>query len=341
MIVDCAVYKDGKRRPGALPFDEAFEAGREPDAFVWIGLYEPSKEEFAAVAREFNLHELAVEDAIQAHQRPKLEVYDETLFVVLKTARYLDDQEVVEFGEIMLFIGDGFVVTVRHKPASALGGVRQQMERRPDLLRYGPGAVLHAIVDRVVDDYFPVMRGLDDDIKESEKEVFSEEAGVVSRAHRRRHRDRGQPVLNAAERIYKLKREVIELHQGTAPLVEPLDRLVRRRLPEIHPDLAEYFRDVEDHLLRVVDEVGGFRDLLTSVLDANLAQIGVRQNEDMRKISAWVAIAAVPTMVAGIYGMNFDHMPELRSPLGYPTVLAVMVGVCFVLWRAFRRNDWL
>jgi len=341
MIVDCAVYKDGKRRPGELPFDEAFEAGREPDAFVWIGLYEPSREEFAAVAREFNLHELAVEDAIQAHQRPKLEVYDETLFVVLKTARYLDDQEVVEFGEIMLFIGDGFVVTVRHKPASALGGVRQQMERRPDLLRYGPGAVLHAIVDRVVDDYFPVMRGLDDDIKESEKEVFSEEAGVVSRAHRRRHRDRGQPVLNAAERIYKLKREVIELHQGTAPLVEPLDRLVRRRLPEIHPDLTEYFRDVEDHLLRVVDEVGGFRDLLTSVLDANLAQIGVRQNEDMRKISAWVAIAAVPTMVAGIYGMNFDHMPELRSPLGYPTVLAVMVGVCFVLWRAFRRNDWL
>jgi magnesium transporter len=341
MIVDCAVYKDGKRRPGELPFDEAFEAGREPDAFVWIGLYEPSREEFDAVAREFSLHELAVEDAIQAHQRPKLEIYDETLFVVLKTARYLDDQEVVEFGEIMLFIGDGFVVTVRHKPASALGGVRQQMERRPDLLRYGPGAVLHAIVDRVVDDYFPVMRGLDDDIKESEKEVFSEEAGVVSRAHRRRHRDRGQPVLNAAERIYKLKREVIELHQGTAPLVEPLDRLVRRRLPEIHPDLTEYFRDVEDHLLRVVDEVGGFRDLLTSVLDANLAQIGVRQNEDMRKISAWVAIAAVPTMLAGIYGMNFDHMPELRSPLGYPAVLAVMVGVCFVLWRAFRRNDWL
>jgi magnesium transporter len=336
MIVDCAVYQDGKRRPGEVPFDKAFEAGREPDTFVWIGLYEPSVEEFDAVAREFNLHELAVEDAIQAHQRPKLEVYDDTLFVVLKTARYLDDEEAVEFGEIMLFIGDGFVVTVRHKPASALGGVRQAIERRHDLLRYGPGAVLHAIVDRVVDDYFPVLSGLDDDIKDAEKEVFKEEAGSPTAVRRlRRH------AANPAERIYKLKREVIELHQSTAPLVEPLDRLVRRRFPEIDPELTEYFRDVEDHLLRVVDEVGGFRDLLTSVLDANLAQIAVRQNEDMRKISAWVAIAAVPTAVAGIYGMNFDHMPELRWVIGYPLVLAAIAVACFFLWRAFRQNGWL
>jgi magnesium transporter len=333
MIVDCAVYQSGKRRPGEVPLDKAFQAGREPDTFVWIGLYEPSPEEFDAVAREFNLHELAVEDAIQAHQRPKLEVYDDTLFVVLKTARYLDQEEAVEFGEIMLFIGDGFVVTVRHKPASALGGVRQAIERRQDLLRYGTGAVLHSIVDRVVDDYFPVLTGLDTDIKEAEKEVFKEEAGNPTTAGRR-HR-------HAAERIYKLKREVIELHQSTAPLVEPLDRLVRRRFPEIHPELAEYFRDVEDHLLRVVDEVGGFRDLLTSVLDANLAQIAVRQNEDMRKISAWVAIAAVPTAVAGIYGMNFDHMPELRWTIGYPLVLTSIAVTCFLLWRAFRRNGWL
>ena len=336
MIVDCAVYQDGKRRPGEVPLDKAFEAGREPDTFVWIGLYEPSAEEFDAVAREFNLHELAVEDAIQAHQRPKLEVYDDTLFVVLKTARYLDDEEAVEFGEIILFIGHGFVVTVRHKPASALGGVRQAIERRHDLLRYGPGAVLHAIVDRVVDDYFPVLSGLDDDIKDAEKEVFKEEAGNPAAVRRlRRH------AANPAERIYKLKREVIELHQSTAPLVEPLDRLVRRRFPEIDPELTEYFRDVEDHLLRVVDEVGGFRDLLTSVLDANLAQIAVRQNEDMRKISAWVAIAAVPTAVAGIYGMNFDHMPELRWVVGYPLVLAAIAVACFFLWRAFRENGWL
>jgi magnesium transporter len=337
MIVDCAVYQDGKRRPGEVPFDQAFEASREPDCFVWIGLYEPDAEEFDAVAREFNLHELAVEDAIKAHQRPKLEVYDDTLFIVLKTARYLDEGEAVEFGEIMLFIGEGFVVTVRHKPASALGGVRLQVERRPDLLRYGPGAVLYAIVDRVVDDYFPVMSGLDDDIKESEKEVFSEEAGSGIR-RRRRYR---HAASNPAERIYKLKREVIELHQSTAPLVEPLDRLTRKRLPEVHPELAEYFRDVEDHLLRVVDEVGSFRDLLTSVLDANLAQIAVRQNEDMRKISAWVAIAAVPTAVAGIYGMNFDHMPELRWTFGYPLVLGATAAICLLLWRAFRHNGWL
>jgi magnesium transporter len=340
MIVDCAVYQDGKRRPGEVALDKAFEAGREPDTFVWIGLYEPSAEEFDAVAREFNLHELAVEDAIQAHQRPKLEVFDDTLFVVLKTARYLDEEEGVEFGEIMLFIGDGFVVHVRHKPASALGGVRQAIERRQDLLRFGPGAVLHAIVDRVVDDYFPVLSRLDGDIKEAEKEVFKEEAGNPAAVHRlgRRHR---HAAANPAERIYKLKREVIELHQSTAPLVEPLDRLVRRRFPEIDPELTEYFRDVEDHLLRVVDEVGGFRDLLTSVLDANLAQIAVRQNEDMRRISAWVAIAAVPTAVAGIYGMNFDHMPELRWVYGYPTVLAVVAVACFLLWRAFRHNGWL
>jgi magnesium transporter len=189
----------------------------------------------------------------------------------------------------------------------------------------------------VVDDYFPVLSGLDDDIKEAEKEVFKEEVGNPAVARRPQRRGAANP----AERIYKLKREVIELHQSTAPLVEPLDRLVRRRFPEVDPELTEYFRDVEDHLLRVVDEVGGFRDLLTSVLDANLAQIAVRQNEDMRKISAWVAIAAVPTAVAGIYGMNFVHMPELRWVIGYPLVLAAIAVACLLLWRAFRHNGWL
>jgi magnesium transporter len=323
MIIDCAVYTDGERRPGELSLDKAYAASREPDAFVWIGLYEPTPEEFESVRREFSLHELAVEDAIQAHQRPKLEIYDETLFVVLKTARYLEAEERVEFGEINLFIGDGFVVSVRHTPASELRGVRKQMEARPDLLRYGPGAVLHGIVDRVVDDYVPVVTGLDDDIKEVEKEVFSPAGG------------------NTAERIYLLKREVVEFHQTTAPLVEPLDQLARRPVPLIHEDLREYFRDVDDHLMRIVERVDGFRDLLTSVLDANLAQVGVRQNEDMRKISAWVAIAAVPTMLAGIYGMNFQHMPELRWTLGYPMVLAVMGGFCGFLYYKFRKSGWL
>ncbi|HEX8132834.1 MAG TPA: magnesium/cobalt transporter CorA [Actinomycetes bacterium] len=330
MIIDCAVYHHGERRPGELALRDAFEAASSDNAFVWIGLYEPDEHEFESVRREFNLHELAVEDAIKAHQRPKLEVYDDSLFVVLKTARYLEAEEVVEFGEIMLFIGPQFVVTVRHKPASELRGVRRQIESRPDLLRFGPSAVLYAIMDRVVDDYLPVIHGLDQDIKEVEKEVFSE-AGS-----------------NPAERIYMLKREVIEFHQATAPLTDPLDRLVRGQVRLLHQDMPEYFRDVQDHLLRVVEQVSGFRELLTSVLQANLTQVallqnevGMRQNADMRKISAWVAIVAVPTMIAGIYGMNFDYMPELHWPVGYPAALAAMVVACAFLYRAFKRNGWL
>ena len=330
MIIDCAVYQHGERRPGELALSDAFEAASNDNAFVWIGLYEPDEQEFESVRREFDLHELAVEDAIQAHQRPKLEIYDDSLFVVLKTARYLEAEEVVEFGEIMLFLGPQFLVTVRHKPASELRGVRKQIESRPDLLRFGPSAVLYAIMDRVVDDYLPVIDGLDQDIKEVEKEVFSE-AGS-----------------NPAERIYMLKREVIEFHQSTAPLTEPLDRLVRGQVRLLHQDMPEYFRDVQDHLLRVVEQVSGFRELLTSVLQANLTQVallqnevGMRQNADMRKISAWVAIVAVPTMIAGIYGMNFDYMPELRWPVGYPAALLAMVAACAFLYRAFKRNGWL
>jgi magnesium transporter len=330
MIIDCAVYEDGERRPGELALADAFETASNDNAFVWIGLYEPDEHEFESVRREFNLHELAVEDAIKAHQRPKLEVYDDSLFVVLKTARYLEADEVVEFGEIMLFLGPQFVVTVRHKPASELRGVRKQIESRPDLLRFGPSAVLYAIVDRVVDDYLPVIDGLDQDIKEVEKEVFSESGS------------------NPAERIYMLKREVIEFHQSTAPLTEPLDRLVRGQVRSLHQEMPEYFRDVQDHLLRIVEQVSGFRELLTSVLQANLTQVallqnevGMRQNADMRKISAWVAIVAVPTMIAGIYGMNFDYMPELRWPLGYPAALLAMAVACGFLYRAFKRNGWL
>jgi magnesium transporter len=330
MIIDCAAYHDGTRRPGELALADAFEAASDGNDFVWIGLYEPDEEEFDSVRREFNLHELAVEDAIKAHQRPKLEVYDDTVFAVLKTARYVEAEEVVEFGEIMLFIGPQFVVTVRHKPASELRGVRKQIEGRPDLLRFGPGAVLYAIMDRVVDDYLPVIEGLDQDVKEVETQVFSKEGH------------------NPAERIYMLKREVIEFHQSTAPLAEPLDRLVRGQVPLLHEDMPEYFRDVQDHLLRVVEQVSGFRELLNSVLQANLTQLALRQNEvgmqqnaDMRKISAWVAIVAVPTMIAGIYGMNFTEMPELRWRYGYPLALALMAGICLTLYRAFKRSGWL
>jgi magnesium transporter len=323
VIVDCAVYEDGQRQPGDLALSEVPAACNRENAFVWIGLYEPTGEEFDSVAREFELHELAVEDAICAHQRPKLEIYDQSVFVVLKTARYIDETEAVEIGEIMMFVGAGFIVVVRHGEGSPLGDVRRRVESRPDLLRNGPGAVAYAIIDKVVDDYAPVIAGIDKDIREVEIEVFS-----ASDA-------------DAAERIYKLKREVLELDSAMAPLVEPLDKLVNRRYRFVPEDLTEYFRDVHDHLLREVALVQTFRDLLTSVLEANLTRVSVRQNSDMRKISAWVAIAAVPTLIAAIYGMNFENMPELDQDWGYYVVLGVIAVSCLLLYRGFRKSGWL
>ena len=323
MIVDCAVYEHGRRRGGRLALEDAYEAGREDGAFVWIGLHEPTAEEFDSVRREFDLHELAVEDAIKAHQRPKLELYDGTIFIVLKTVRYVDPEEVVDFGEILLFVGEGFVVSVRHGEATSLHGVRLEIERRPELLRCGPGAVLHAILDRVVDDYQPAIDGLADDVDEVEDEVFS---------GRR---------TNPAERVYKLKREVLEFIRAVAPLVDPVERLAGGQFDLIHPEVREYLRDVNDHLLRAREQLEGFSDLLTSVLQANMSQVSVRQNEDMRRISAWVAIIAVPTMIAGIYGMNFEHMPELSWSLGYPVVVGVMLLICASLYSYFRRSGWL
>jgi magnesium transporter len=320
MIVDCAVYEDGRRRPGALPLAHACEASRRDDAFVWIGLHEPTEEEFDAVRREFDLHELAVEDAINAHQRPKLEVYDDTLLVVLKPARASADG--IEFGEILIFIGDGFVITVRHGEA-ALHDVRLRTEERPELLRCGAGAALYAIVDRIVDDYQPVIDALDHDIQELEREVFSESP------------------RNPTEDIYRLKREVLQLHSAVAPLAEPLDRLARGRHGLIHQELHAYFRDAHDHLLRTIQQVESDRDVLTSVLTANLSQVTVRQNEDMRRISAWAAIIAIPTMIAGLYGMNFRHMPELGWSLGYPLTIGVIIAACVVLFHYFRRIGWL
>ncbi|HEX5096928.1 MAG TPA: magnesium and cobalt transport protein CorA [Acidimicrobiia bacterium] len=325
MIVDCALYEGGLRQTGDLSLAEAARSCRRDGAFVWLGLYEPSAEEFDKVRHEFALHELAAEDAIKAHQRPKIEVYGESLFVVLKSARYIDETESVEFGEIQVFVGKDFAIVVRHGEASSLGETRKRMEARPDLLAHGPSAVLYGVMDRVVDDYAPVALGLDDDIREVELQVFAE------------GNDTGNPV----ERIYKLKREVLDMLQATSPLLEPLQLLANGDVPWIVPESHAYFRDVHDHLRRVKDRIDTFSQLLTSVLEANLTRVSVRQNEDMRKISAWVAIAAVPTMIAGIYGMNFEHMPELGSAFGYPAVLGFIFVVCFLLYRAFRRSGWL
>jgi magnesium transporter len=323
VIVDCAIYEDGVRRDGKVELAHAYDERHEPGKFVWIGLYEPTEEEFDSLRREFDLHPLAVEDAIHAHQRPKLEVYDEMVFLVLKTARYVDPTEVIELGEVLVFLGEDFLITVRHGEASSLTPVREALDAAPERLKHGPSSALHAILDQIVDDYQPAIEGLDTDIDEVEEQLFSGER------------------VNPAERIYRLQREVLSFRKATAPLVEPIDKLARGHYMQIHSEVRDYFRDVNDHLIRVRDQLDAMRDLLSSSLQANLAQVGVRQNEDMRRISAWVAIIAVPTAIAGIYGMNFTHMPELHYRAGYPGALLAMLIICTLLYRYFKKVGWL
>ena len=323
MIVDCAIYEHGVRRDGKVELGHAYDERHQAGKFVWIGLYEPTEEEFDSLRREFALHPLAVEDAIHAHQRPKLEVYDDMVFLVLKTARYVDPTEVIQLGEVLVFIGADFIITVRHGEATNLHPVREALDANPERLRHGPGAVLHAILDRVIDDYVPAIEGLEHDIEEVEEQLFSGER------------------VNPAERIYRLQREVLGFRKATAPLVEPMERLARGHYELIHPEIRDYFRDVNDHLIRAREQLDAMRDLLSSSLQANLAQVAVRQNEDVRRISAWAAILAVPTMIAGLYGMNFTNMPELGWRFGYPLTIAVIAGACFTVWRYFRRIGWL
>lgn len=322
MIVDCAVYANGHRQDGHLPLERAAAQARAGGGFVWLGVLEPEAGEFQTVAEAFGLHELAVEDAIKAHQRPKVELYDDTLFVVVKTAHYVDSEEVVDIGELLIFVHPSFIITVRHGEGD-LRTVRDRIERRPDQLALGPGMALYAILDNVVDSYQEATNGLDVDVQEVERQVFSGDAG------------------NPAERIYKLEREVLDFRGAVAPLSIAIEEIGRAPAELVPEALDEYFRDVHDHLRRVEGGITTFRELLGSALQANLTQVSVRQNQDMRKISAWVAILAVPTMVAGIYGMNFEHMPELEWTYGYPTVLAAVVVICALLYRRFRQAGWL
>lgn len=322
MYIDAALYRHGKRVDG--PFELRGAANQcDIDTFCWIGLYEPTEDEFAAVAEEFDLHELAVEDAVKAHQRPKIDVYGDHLLVVLKPARYVDPVEVIDIGEIIVFVGRHFLIAVRHREASRLVEVRKSLEHEPEQLALGPGAVLQAIFDRVVDDYTSVLDGLDTDITELEVQVFSDDTTTPT------------------ERIYKLKREVLQFEQATQPLVEPLLHLAMGKYQVIPTQLNHYFADVHDHLVRVAGRVTSYRDLLNSILEANLTQVSVRQNNDMRKISAWVAIAAVPTLLAGVWGMNFHNMPELSASWGYPAALLTMGAVCTLLYFKFKRSGWL
>lgn len=326
MIVDCAVYDDGRRRPGEIGIDDAIAAAREPGTFVWIGLHEPGAEEFELVRAAFDLHPLAVEDAVHAHQRPKLEVYDGDLFVVLKPIRYDDASEALEISELQVFVGDCYAVTVRHGAPGSLGAVRSRLDADPDHGRHGPMSVLHAVLDHVIDGYAPVIEGLDHDLVELEATVFDS------------NRPRG---VDPTARMYHLKRSVLDFVRNTEGLVEPLGQLADGDVPGVPHDLHSYFRDVEDHLTRVMTGIHQLRELLNDAFDAHLAQVTMRQNDDMRAISAWAGIALVPTVVGAIYGMNFRHMPELDWRFGYPLVALVTAAICVALWARFKRIGWL
>ncbi|MFE4699836.1 magnesium and cobalt transport protein CorA [Streptomyces sp. NPDC056738] len=337
-VVQSALYRDGVRVSTPASLAETFRELREqPDGMAWIGLARPTAAELHSLAAEFDLHPLAVEDAMEAHQRPKLERYGETLFVVLSAARYLDAAEEVDFGELHVFVGPDFVITVRHGAAPDLSAVRRRMEGSPELLRLGPEAVLYAILDSVVDGYVPVVSGVQNDIDEIETEVF-----------------RGDPAVS--RRIYELSREMVEFQRATRPLVGMLHSLMagfaKYRTDE---ELQRYLRDVADHVTHTSERVDGFRQALTDILTVNatlvtqqqnaemraLAEAGFEQNEEIKKISSWAAILFAPTLVGTIYGMNFSHMPELHWVLGYPFAIVLMAVVCTSLYIVFKRRDWL
>ncbi|HLR83649.1 MAG TPA: magnesium/cobalt transporter CorA [Nocardioidaceae bacterium] len=338
-VIDAAIYRGGDRvaSPSTLADTFAMLADDDPSTFAWIGLYRPDERQLAAVADQFDLHELALEDAIVAHQRPKVERYDQTLFVVLRAAGYVDSMEEVEFGELHCFMGPKFVVTVRHSEAPDLGAVRRRMESNPDLLERGPEAVLYAILDKVVDGYSPVVSGLANDIDEIETEVFG-----------------GDP--RVSRRIYELTREVFEFQRATHPLRDILGRLgAGFTRSNVDDELQRYLRDVRDHVEVVIERVDEFRQLLRDILTVNttlvaqkqneemkaLTEAGQEQNEEVKRISAWAAILFAPTLIGTVYGMNFDDMPETHWDLGYPFAVVLMVFMCGGLYLAFKRRGWL
>ncbi len=326
MLVDSAVYHRGSRVSvdcQAHDYETLRKAAADEGDFVWVGLHQPTAAEIADVAEAFGLHKLAVEDAVKAHQRPKLEHYDDSLFLVLKTLWYVDDDDAVETGEINMFIGADFVITVRHGKGGELQSARKRLESTEHVLSHGPSAVVYAVCDSVVDAYAAVVDELQTDVDEVESSVFSQER------------------TNDSARIYTLKREIAEVRRAVIPLREPVRRFTGGVVPGIDSETAPFFRDVGDHLAQAAEAVDTLDSLLSSAFDAHLAAISVQQNNDMRKISAGAALVVVPTLIAGIYGMNFDHMPELGWTLGYPFAVALMFGVSGLLLWFFKRSGWL
>ena len=321
--MDYALYRNGERALDGVGISELISSARKDGGFLWVGVSEPSTAEFEKLAADFEFHPLAIEDAVMAKQRAKLEMYEGMTFVVLRTTFYEERASQVTTGEILAFIGEHYIVVVRHGEGSPLTGVRNRLEQQPHLLAHGPYAVLHAIVDSVIDTYIAITGELEKDVIEVEQSVFSDRTAYNS------------------EKIYFLKRELLEFSHAIHPLLVPLQRLAVDFNDIVPDELAPFFRDTLDHLHSAIDISDGLDNLLTSALSADLAHVQVQQNEDMRKITSWVALASTPTMVAGIYGMNFDHMPELEWSFGYPLVLSVMIAVTSFLYYKFKKAHWL
>ena len=323
-VINCAAYVAGVRVE-EVPVDGIVDALRKGDRFVWLGLYEPDEDLLRRVQQQFHLHDLAVEDAYDAHQRPKLEQYENSLFVVLRTAQHVGDPPRVLFGETHVFLGSNYIVTVRHGSLQSHVGLRARCECTPHLLAKGPGYVLYALMDFIVDQFSPIVQRIEEDVQEIEEEILDGDiAGAESTA-----------------RIYRLKRDLLALRRAVAPLVEVCNRLMRFDVPQIPDDTRVYFRDVYDHVVRLNETIDAQRELLTTALEAKLSLMSVAQNEHMKRLAAWAAMIAVPTMIAGIYGMNFRHMPELGWMYGYPLSILAMLIACAGLYTGFKRSGWL
>lgn len=322
-VVNCVAYAEGQR-VAAYEMSEIGRALEVPGRFAWIGLHRPSAELLRQVQSEFGLHDLAIEDAHHAHQRPKLETYGDSLFVVLRTGRMNKEQRRVDFGETHFFVGRNFIVSVRHGPSLSYAGVRARCETTPQLLRKGPGFALYALMDSIVDQYFPVVDALAEDLEALEDQIFGEKSTRETTAQ-----------------IYHLKRQLLEVKRAISPLIDICNRLMRFDLELIPEDTRPYFRDVYDHVIRINEMVDNARELLTTALEANFSLISIAQNDVSKRFAGWAAIIAVPTMVAGIYGMNFKSMPELEWQYGYPVVLGVTFALALLLYLLFKRSGWL
>jgi magnesium transporter len=322
-VVACVAYAGGQRL-GDVAIEDISEIVKQPDRFVWIGLHEPSAALLRTVQQEFGLHDLAIEDAHRAHQRPKLERYGDSLFVVVHTVQIEAETRQLEFGETHIFVGPQYVLAIRHGPSSPYTQVRARCEANPAMLGKGPGFVLYALMDFVVDQYFPAVDLFEERLEGLEDAIFDD---AVSR--------------DTTRRIYELKRELLQLKRAVSPLADVTNRLMRFDVALIPEATYPYFRDVYDHVIRINEMVDMLRELLTSALEANLSLVAVRQNESMKRLAGWAAIIAVPTMIAGIYGMNFRFMPELDWRWGYPIVMTGMVGACLLLYARFKRAGWL